>query len=491
MYEIYKNAEDTPVWLGLANERDLVMIKQVQAIRSASEGQLAGCHTSKCLDVIVQMHDWAYRFLSRGWFTRSWIRQEVAASKSCDIVCGDAVISLDDFDVGMTRFLNLDMQLPRHTASLPVQSLTAATRFYRLLKHKRELSTLLSRARSTAQAQCQSEAEQYIPSYVCREWYKLVLQGSVFAATDPKDKVYSMGFALQNALIPGSNKARNIYSDFQMDYKLSMSSAYQNFIKALINTSRTFDSLSFFRPNFEFDPQSTLPAWMPDLRKPVSGCLATSSPRNVGLAEVQQLSDEFRPLRLRGTVLGHIGQGLDASDSVQDLVRVRLDDLEEVGIQTNEEVSTRLLSPIWQVGEPLDTIVTSAGYGVFELMPTAHAREDLFLDTDMTVVFASRDAQAGDLVICAYGGFHPFVIRTNPLFQLPDGTKMQQFVGPGIVWKQASVREGHGVSSTRELLHRPSSTDEVAANFEWQRWRPSSRVMNDRLLGEEEDFSLF
>lgn len=488
MYKIYANAKHTFVWLGLANERDQVMINQLQAICAAAEKQLSGRHTSQCVDVIVQMHDWAYRFLSRAWFTRSWIRQEVAASIRCSIICGDSRIGFDHFEKGMTRFLELDVELPRHTASMPIQSDSAAVRFYRLLKHKKDLTTLVMRASDAAHIQCPSEVGKYLPVYICREWYRLVLQGSIFAATDAKDKVFSMGFALQNALAPVSNTSMDVYSDFQMDYKLSVSCAYQNFLKALINTSRTLDPLSFFRPNFSFDTQSTLPAWMPDLRKPVSGCLTISSPAFVGIAEQQQLSNTFVPLRLIGITLGHIGKLLDFDSCVKDLNRVRLDDLEELGIHTSESMETVSLDQLWQNSEPLNTILIAAGYAIYELSPTTHAREKLGLDTDIVAIFASRDAQAGDLVTCTYGGFHPFVLRSDPTFQLQDGTIVHQFIGPSIVWNQHTGDASH--ASSPELLRMPTVTDRTAMKLGWRRWRPSAQVMNNRLLGEEEIFNI-
>lgn len=218
MYQIYANAEHTLVWLGTANEKDMVMIEQLCAIRAANKGQLLGRHRSNCVDVIVQMHDWAYRFLSRAWFTRSWIRQEVAASGRCDIVCGDLRIDFQHFAVSMERFLQLDVQLPRSTASMPVQSDTAAVRFYRLLQHKVDLQTLAYRAKEKAFEQClASGAQLFLPVYICREWYKLVLQGSIFAATDPRDKIYSMGFALQSAIQHTMATPQDVHSEFRMD----------------------------------------------------------------------------------------------------------------------------------------------------------------------------------------------------------------------------------------------------------------------------------
>ncbi|KAJ9654467.1 hypothetical protein H2198_006476 [Neophaeococcomyces mojaviensis] len=271
-----------------------------------------------------------------------------------------------------------------------------------------------------------------------------------------------------------------------------MTCAYQNFVKALINTSRTLDAISFFRPSYNFNFQDEVPTWAPDLRRPVGGCMPIGSPVQAGVAERQQLSEKFMPLRLRGTIVGHIGQSFDHAECVKGLDRVRLDDLEELGLYRNGTPSTTLSSQLWDVGQPTDTILLSAGYAIFEVFVSAHARDNLGLDPAVTVIFASRDVQAGDLVICAYGGLHPFVVRANPALKLDDGTMMQQFFGPSVVWIQYSPNSRSKlIPGIGGVLQGAGTTDKLSMELGWRRWKPAARVMNERSLGKEEDFQLF
>lgn len=494
MYQIYAKAENTVIWLGLANEKDFVMLKQLRVVATVRDEDLWGYHRGICVDVIVQMHAWLAVFLQRRWFSRSWVRQEVAASRECIIACGDVSTNLSGFESGIRRFLDVDAILPRTTASMPVDSSVAAVRFNRLLQHRTALRNLRETAWDSATRQGGSKAKAHYSVYLCREWFKLVLQGSLFAATDARDKVFSMGFALQEAL-GGSSAAFQIHAEFQMDYKLPLQSVYQNFVKALINRSSTLDPLSFFRPSYKLDLSSGLPTWVSDLRRPEGGCVAIGPSTVVGAAETQQLADHFVPLYLKGTRLGRIGQQIESDQRVKDLDRVRLDDLVGLGLYNNMPASGGQISgcnsDLWEVGQPMDTILLSMGYALFEVDVSEHARENLGLDTDLVVTIASRDAQVGDMVICAYGGFHPFVLREDIAFKADDGSMMQQFLGPSVVWNQWALSQDKVEPPIGLLAEGVTTTDRVAMKLGWRRWKPTPKVMNERLLGREEEYRIF
>lgn len=287
MYRIYENAVSTVVWLGAANEKDTVMLRQLEEIADSSEDCLKGRHRGICVDVFVQMHDWCAKFLQRAWFTRSRIRQEVAANDDCVMMCGSSSITFANFERGIRRFLEVEADLPRKTASMPVDTTVAAVRFMRLLQQRDDLRGLFDRTYNEAKLEGAS-AEGYLPGYICRGWFRLVLQGSLFAATDARDKIYSMTAALEKAASPSiTSRIANIsliVSEFSLSYNMSISMVYQNFVKGLNNTSKTLEVLSFFRPNYKM-PTSGLPTWVSDLRKPEGGCLAAGHISLVGFAE--------------------------------------------------------------------------------------------------------------------------------------------------------------------------------------------------------------
>ncbi|KAK5079538.1 hypothetical protein LTR24_009168 [Lithohypha guttulata] len=363
MYQIYAKAEKTVIWLGVANEKDLVMLEQLKVVAAVRDDELSGYHRGICVDVIVQMHAWLAPFLQRRWFSRSWVRQEVAAGRDCIMVCGDASTKLSEFESGIRRFLAVHAILPRKTASMPVDSNMAAVRFNRLLQHRTALRNLRETAWDSVKRQCGDEANAYYSVYLCREWFKLVLQGSLFAATDARDKVFSMGFALQEALVAPQPPSK------------------------FMRSSRWTTSCRYGVPSYKLDLASGLPNWVSDLRRPIGGCVAIGNPTVVGAAEKQQLADHFVPLYLKGTRLGRIGQQIKSDQRVMDLDQVRLDDIVELDLYNNSPASAdQILSlnpHLWEVGERMDTILLGMGYALFEVDVSGHARENLGLDTDL------------------------------------------------------------------------------------------------------------
>lgn len=481
MYRIYQNATNTVVWLGSANERDKVMLRQVGDIADASEESLAGRHRSTCVDVFVQMHDWCSKFLQRAWFTRSWIRQEVAASKDCVLMCGQTSITFEKFECGISRFLNVEAVLPRKTASMPVDTTVAAVRFNRLLQQRDDLQNLLGNARDDA-AKETTDVEQYLRSYICRRWFRLILQGSLFAATDPRDKILSMVAALEHASTSDSVKMPDIVSAFSLSYKLPVLIIYQNFIKGLINTSKTLEVLSFFRPNYDLT-SSGLPTWVSDLRKPEGGCLARGRLSEVGRAEAQTLSADFSPLRIRGTIIGRIGRNVDDDTRTEELARVQLDDLDPLSLYETEGLQRRSLAKLWDIGEPMDHILGGMGYAMFEVDVCDHARLAIGLDAKFTIIQATRDAEQGDLIVCAYGALHPILLRARMEWVMEDGVSVQKFCGPTVLWQQ--------IEGFRPDIASDSVADHVAASIGFVRWKPLPAIMQARKLGNEKEFLLF
>jgi len=103
----------------------------------------------------------------------------------------------------------------------------------------------------------------------------LLIVSRLFAATDPRDKVYSV---LSLARVPveegppgkGDPAEVAVPPRMRIDYTASVSQVYQRTAKYLINRDRTLDILCIHSAHRDPDGSSDLPSWTPDWRVPVS-----------------------------------------------------------------------------------------------------------------------------------------------------------------------------------------------------------------------------
>lgn len=217
MSVIYQKAERVVIWLGQGiEETDLVMdsMKQIHNILVGKEGdwrQLArfwmegwptGCH--------VGMKS----LLSRRWFQRIWIIQEVANARVAIVLCGKKSISASTF-AQVPRLLGLQPD-PHCQAVLDI--MPGVSRQTSWWKDKRDLHTLLRKFR---------ESE----------------------ATDPRDIIYALlgissDACTENALLP--------------DYEKPLSQVIQDTASFLLFHTHLDDSLYKF-------PNWTLPEFLQNL----------------------------------------------------------------------------------------------------------------------------------------------------------------------------------------------------------------------------------
>jgi hypothetical protein len=127
MQEIYQRAKDVHIWLGDRDEDtgkafDLIgtLVKTSQQyhqlgqypwpldymgyqIRPQSFGMYSANDFNRGSDALVAL-------LKRPWFTRIWIVQEVAASQSAGVFCGDYYVDWDDLVKAVTVSLDVKLQ---------------------------------------------------------------------------------------------------------------------------------------------------------------------------------------------------------------------------------------------------------------------------------------------------------------------------------------------------------------------------------------------
>lgn len=230
MKRIYESAARTLVWLGPPSpDSDTAMnlLSHVANISAPNE------YVAKSLMHKADQHKWeaVARLISRPWFRRVWIRQEVAVAQDIDVLCGSKRLQWDIFmdscDVLIAHFEDPD------NMALQLRSLARA--FV-------PLDTL---GRVCAEIKVHDRLElEYLVSISCDA-----------DASDARDKVYGM-LAL----------AGDQVTDIPVDYRLTASDVFKHTTIALLKPSQSLDPLSMCQ--WSDSRPSNMPSWTVNLGTP-------------------------------------------------------------------------------------------------------------------------------------------------------------------------------------------------------------------------------
>ena len=230
MKRIYECATRTLVWLGPSSpDSDIAMKLLSHVAKSFNPDE----YVAKSLMHRADQHKWeaVARLISRPWFRRVWIRQEVAIAQDIKILCGSKVLRWDVFmdscDVLIAHFENPD------NVALQLRSLARA--FV-------PLDTL---GRVCAEIKVHDRLElEYLVSISCDA-----------DASDARDKVYGM-LAL----------AGDQVKDIPVDYGLTAPDVFKHTTIALIKQSQSLDPLSMCQ--WSNSRPSNMPSWTINLETP-------------------------------------------------------------------------------------------------------------------------------------------------------------------------------------------------------------------------------
>lgn len=226
MGQIYKQATSVLVWLGNPTEDSSSAFNLMDQLhRLAKETAVEDLDRpipkeSDLLETLPKVNDPAWKALDsllwRPWFSRAWIIQEIAMSRSARVFCGDDNISWHDFLV-VIDFLNRRFLTFLVNLDLGVAYPIRAIYYYCRGESYRPLTTLLSMARRSL-------------------------------AGNPCDKVYALlGLASDSPIIP--------------DYRLQVTEVYQAVSRTLLLQS--LDVLSLVGPP-RWKAIDGLPSWVVD-----------------------------------------------------------------------------------------------------------------------------------------------------------------------------------------------------------------------------------
>ena len=172
--------------------------------------------------------------LSRPWFKRVWVLQEVAVARKVIVQCGPAIIDWRGLTI----------------ASFVLHRATALIRFGALLANV-DLSNVLqiSVLRSMIQQQRDGKVSKEMEKEL--RMVSLVKRYRTWNATNPRDKIYAL-----LGLAPSGD------IDIKLDYNRSVEETYQAFATAVLINSHNLDLWTGVKSRSELS--SKLPYWAPD-----------------------------------------------------------------------------------------------------------------------------------------------------------------------------------------------------------------------------------
>lgn len=227
---IYRNAVQTIIWLGTevkGTEEAFALLKDwsrhVYIDRSTNDTRLKDPANTeyawvesnmKCLPASAPMQD----LLSRPWFSRLWVGQEVYLSRAKALVrCGNQIMKWKDFSLGAVVYCRYtkDEIMPR--------------------------------------------AQRHITENVCYisggELHVILGECRAAECTDPRDKIYACLGML-------GKSHSNLLAALAPDYTLAVTDLYKSVVKQRESLYGRLDLLRYC----EFTTSSDLPSWCPDWR---------------------------------------------------------------------------------------------------------------------------------------------------------------------------------------------------------------------------------
>jgi hypothetical protein len=256
MGSIYAGATQITVWLGpAADESDLVM----EVIRSSDMQDV----NPFCLSIDI------LRLMSRSWWTRVWVIQEVALAQRAVIHCGMQSIPHDDFLVGLERACTW-------CGITKLKNQSEVDDAARKLSHSEDLLEFLPRALSgpvfthiqngmpvvewmyysLGECWCLQSKHQSLMLNKDRSgmpFSKLWRMSRHFLATDPRDKVYAL-------LSMVSLSGQPIYPDYRKSVVSVLSEAFA--LTILEDLSIAYSTCPLRKEHVSIPD---LPSWGPDL----------------------------------------------------------------------------------------------------------------------------------------------------------------------------------------------------------------------------------
>ena len=385
-------------------------------------------HNPDCYAVLNSTHQAHANLLTRSWFTRSWIRQEISAAKDVLVVCGRDTLSWYTLKRSNARLSDIRRKLEKDPAS------------------NAKVSAIKSNINHLIRGWVPGQRLIGLVGFIGSMWYfhsggllELLMTAREFDATDPRDKIYSV---LGLAKIPmTTDPYPNDSPSFPVAYTKSVSEVYQDAVKYFINRDRNLDIISILLSHRN-DKSTDLPSWTPDWRVPASEI------------PLDQNWDFFTWKMAAG------GYKLEAPiQSYAEVGILRVQGHLVTKIRQCDNVTTclyNLLQPIIEAqdlkGLPKEGKRKQEFLNVEAFDPSTHTTRCCKTESE-EVCLAPANVQPGDTVAILIGGKTMFVLQPLKKEQHSAALEMRaRLVGPCIL---PNFMFGAGISYARENHYEP------------------------------------
>ncbi|KAI0886373.1 HET-domain-containing protein [Annulohypoxylon maeteangense] len=351
MTSIYSNTSNVVVWLGKddddAREAHAMLSEYTPALQAIMEDIVLDNPNIPVIAGMFNVYDdkdvherynitqkpmdsWKalVRFLSRRWFSRIWIVQEMVFNPSHLICSGPLRFDWADLDCFVSLVFGAQWHgLNFHGLEKETSQIARIFTFHREIRISG--SDFANQDPRAALLSTEEKVYDYAQSYL--------LSSAFLEATDPRDRVYAL-----SAFVFSYGAKLNVKPLWlKADYTLQTTEAMLRTAQVLLWKTRSLDMLSHV-PDLSDRQQSDLPSWMPHFHVP--GAVASVET----LLEMHQ-GQKYHAGRLSSTSLAHsdIYLHLDSPGNELSTQGYLLDTVEEVihfdsGFLSTLEVCTKL-----------------------------------------------------------------------------------------------------------------------------------------------------
>ncbi|KAN0080474.1 Heterokaryon incompatibility protein (HET) domain containing protein [Elaphomyces granulatus] len=253
MDDIYRDAEEVLIWLGEASEdSDLAMqmIQRWSALKDQplqnmeiSTGVQIGSDQDEALSMAAL--DAVKNLLTRPYWTRVWIQQEVALARTVHVQCGQLCVPFDRFVQANTSWKMLRLQVVgtsdfHNWKNLPI---SGAASLEHLIRLRQQQQTIIS---SSDRAHARSDVRifDFLRSY------------QHLMSTDPRDRIY--------ALLGLYSPLSEYRSRISPSYTKPAHEVFCNVARVMIEDDNSLRPVALARNLASRSPVTPLPSWVPD-----------------------------------------------------------------------------------------------------------------------------------------------------------------------------------------------------------------------------------
>lgn len=299
MLDIFKKASRIVAWLGPLDDH----AARVLTAANLYSAKMYHCQCNVDLAISLTL------LLQRGWFRRTWIRQEIFAGDDVNDICVQCGTWTTTFQRLWETYQTLETKLLDSKREEVYHQMVEDASTFRILRSDVDLSF------------------DHRLSARTENWLKIVNDGAGFGVSDERDRVYGIIGMLSSTKQYSKHSSRGRMLDFPVDYSRSTSMVYTDLIRYLVYLSSNWDCLLVFTPASGRSPR--LPSWaidwsssqprviVPLLVKPSQS--DNRETREIVLRDpvTHKLHDAGEPLTMQGHVIGTCLERLDKQPSAE------------------------------------------------------------------------------------------------------------------------------------------------------------------------------